>query len=84
MWYCLRDVNLDMPGQVLDIVKSLTTELRLPSLNNILTPVVGEIYILLEKEDWMLDMSDVYGSITNLSKTNKEYFVRYKIYLSPI
>ena len=90
--HCLRQVrasygvfiSLDLPGQVLDIVKSLTTEPRLPSLNNILTSVVGEIYILLEKEDWMLDMSDVYGSITNLSKTNKEYFVRYKIYLSPI
>ena len=51
-------ISLDLPGQVLDIVKSLTSELRLSSLNNILTSVVEEIYVLHEKEDWVLDMSD--------------------------
>ncbi len=40
--------------------------------NNILTSVVEEIYILHEKEDWVLDMSDVYGSITNLPKLFEE------------
>ena len=35
-------ISLDLPGQVLDIVKSLTSELRLSSLNNILTSVVEE------------------------------------------
>jgi len=78
MWlpHCLRQVrssyavfiSLDLPGQVLDIVKNLTTELRLSSLNNILTSVVEEIYILHEKEDWVQDVSDEYGSITNLPK----------------
>ena len=80
---CLRQVrasygvfiSLDLPGQVLDIVKSLTTELRLSSLNNILTSVVEEIYILHEKEDWVLDMSDVYGSITNLPKLFEELVI---------
>merc|ERR1712142_982330 len=52
----------------LDIVKNLTTELRLSSLNNILTSVVEEIYVLHEKEDWVQDVSDEYGSITNLPK----------------
>jgi len=72
--HCLRQVRasysvfigLDLPGQVLDIVKSLTTELRLSSLNNILTSVVEEIYLLHEKEDWVQDISDEYGSITSL------------------
>jgi len=78
MWlpHCLRQVrssyavfiSLDLPGQVLDIVKNLTTELRLSSLNNILTSVVEEIYVLHEKEDWVQDISDEYGSITNLPK----------------
>jgi len=74
--HCLRQVrasynvfiSLDLPGQVLDIVKSLTSELRLSSLNNILTSVVEEIYVLHEKEDWVLDMSDEDGSITHLPK----------------
>ena len=81
--HCLRQVrasygvfiSLDLPGQVLDIVKSLTTELRLSSLNNILTSVVEEIYVLHEKEDWVLDMSDDYGSITNLPKLFEELVV---------
>jgi len=78
MWlpYCLRQVRgsysvfigLDLPGQVLDIVKNLTTELRLSSLNNILTSVVEETYVLHEKEDWSQDVSDQHGSITHLPK----------------
>jgi len=78
MWlpHCLRQVRasysvfigLDLPGQVLDIVKSLTTELRLSSLTNILTSVVEETYLLHEKEDWAQDVSDDYGCITNLPK----------------
>ena len=45
-----------MSGQVLDIVKNLTTELRLASLNNILSTLVEEIYILHEKETWAEDI----------------------------
>ena len=62
-------ISLDLPGQVLDIVKSLTSELRLSSLNNILTSVVEEIYVLHEKEDWVLDMSDqvnIFSQIANM------------------
>lgn len=75
--HCLRQVRasyavfigLDLPGQVLDIVKALTTELRLSSLNNILTSVVEEIYVLHEREDWVQDVSDEHGSITALPAT---------------
>ena len=41
-------ISLDLPGQVLDIVKSLTTELRLSGLNNILTFVVEETKFSLD------------------------------------
>jgi len=72
--HCLRQVRasygvfigLDLPGQVLDIVKSLTTELRLSSLNNILSSVIEEIYALHEREDWAQDVSDEHGCITAL------------------
>jgi len=76
MWlpHCLRQVRSayavfigqDLPGQVLDIIKNLTTELRLSSLNNILNAVVEETYILHEKEDWSQDVSDEHGAVTNL------------------
>ena len=85
MWlpHCLRRVrasysvfiSLDLPGQVLDIVKNLTSELRLSTLNNILTSVVEEIYVLHEKEDWILDMTDEHGAITNLPKLFEELVV---------
>ena len=85
MWlpHCLRQVrasygvfiSLDLPGQVLDIVKNLTSELRLSSLNNILTSVVEEIYVLHEAEDWALHMSDEFGSITNLPKLFEELVI---------
>ena len=64
-------ISLDLPGQVLDIVKSLTSELRLSSLNNILTSVVEEIYVLHEKEDWVLDMSDQ----VNIFSSDSKYFL---------
>jgi hypothetical protein len=41
---------------VLDIVKNLTTELRLASLNTILSTLVEEIYVLHEKETWVEDI----------------------------
>ena len=64
-------ISLDLPGQVLDIVKSLTSELRLSSLNNILSSVVEEIYVLHEKEDWVLDMSDQ----VNIFSSDSKYFL---------
>ena len=70
----------------LDIVKRLSPELRLPSLNNILTSVGEEIYILHEKEDWTLNILDVYGStaVLQIFQRPTQSIVRYKIYLSPI
>ena len=78
--HCLRQVratyavliSLDLPGQVLDIVKNLTTELRLSSLNNILTSVVEETYILHEREDWQQELSDHHGATTALPKVYEE------------
>ena len=72
-------ISLDLPGQVLDIVKSLTSELRLSSLNNILTSVVEEIYVLHEKEDWVLDMSDQ----VNILSSDSKYFLEVSIILPP-
>ena len=71
-------ISLDLPGQVLDIVKSLTSELRLSSLNNILTSVVEEIYVLHEKEDWVLDMSDQ----VNILSSDSKYFLEVSIIFS--
>lgn len=78
MWlpHCLRHVrstysiliSQDLPSQVLDIIKNLTTELRMSSLNNILNAVVEETYVLHEKEDWTQDVSDEYGAVTKLPK----------------
>ncbi len=61
-------ISQDLPSQVLDIIKNLTTELRLSSLTNLLNAVVEETYILHEKEDWSQDVSDEYGAVTNLPK----------------
>ena len=72
-------ISLDLPGQVLDIVKSLTSELRLSSLNNILTSVVEEIYVLHEKEDWVLDMSDQ----VNIFSSDSKYFLEVSIIFPP-
>lgn len=74
--HCLRQVRYsygvfisqDLPAQVLDIVKNLTTELRLACLNSILSSLVEEIYILHEKETWAEDISDEYGAVTSLPK----------------
>jgi len=76
MWlpFCLRQVrstysvliSQDLPGQVLNILKNLTTELRLSSLNSILSAVVEETYILHEKENWAQDVCDEYGAVTAL------------------
>jgi len=72
--HCLRQVRasynvfigLDLPGQPLDIVKNLTTDLRESCLHNILTSVIQHVHLLHEKEDWVQDISDQYGSITLL------------------
>ena len=59
-------IGLDLPGQPLDIVKNLTTDLRVSCLNNILTSVIQQVHLLHEKEDWQQDISDKHGSITLL------------------
>jgi len=72
--HCLRQVrgcynvliSLDLPGQPLDIIKNLTTDLRVSCLQNILTSVIQQVHILHEKEDWHQDVSDLHGSITLL------------------
>ena len=44
-------------------------------MNNILNTVVEETYVLHEKEDWVLDMMDEYGAITNLPKFFEELVI---------
>jgi len=76
MWlpHCLKHVrgaysvliSHDLPGPVLDIVKTLTTDLRMSSMNNILNTVVEETYVLHEKEDWLQHISDQHGAVTKL------------------
>lgn len=71
---CLRHVRttyssliqLDLPSQALDIIKALTTDLRIQSLQVIFQTVIDEIHLLHEKEDWKQDITDQYGSITEL------------------
>ena len=57
---CLRDVRstystliqLDLPTQALDIVKRLSTDMRLQCLQMIFQTVIDEVHLLHEKEEW--------------------------------
>ena len=71
---CLRDVRttystliqLDLPSQALDIVKLLTTDLRIQCLQFIFQTVIDEVHLLHEKEEWKQMITDKHGSITEL------------------
>ncbi|QQP48635.1 Exocyst complex component 2 [Caligus rogercresseyi] len=78
--YCLRYarncyavfIELDLPSQALDILKRLTTDLRIQCLQTVFHSVIVQVHLLHEKEDWRLEMSDKHGCITELP----EMFVR--------
>ena len=71
---CLRDVRstystliqLDLPTQALDIVKLLTTDMRIQSLQMIFQTVIDEVHLLHEKEEWNQVITDKHGAITQL------------------
>lgn len=57
---CLRDIRstytsliqLDLPSQALDIVKLLTTDMRIQCLQMIFQTVIDQVHLLHEKEEW--------------------------------
>jgi exocyst complex component 2 len=59
-------VQLDLPSQALDIVKALTTDLRIQCLQVIFQTVIDEVHLLHEKEEWKQEITDKYGAITEL------------------
>jgi len=71
---CLRDVRstystliqLDLPSQALDIVKRLSTDMRLQCLQMIFQTVIDEVHLLHEKEEWKQEITDKHGAITQL------------------
>ena len=77
---CLRDVRttystliqLDLPSQALDIVKLLTTDLRIQCLQFIFQTVIDEVHLLHEKEEWKQMITDKHGSITELPSMFKK------------
>ena len=77
---CLRNVRttystliqLDLPSQALDIVKLLTTDLRIQCLQFIFQTVIDEVHLLHEKEEWKQMITDKHGSITELPSMFKK------------
>ncbi len=71
---CLRDIRitytsliqLDLPTQALDIVKQLTTDLRIQCLQMIFQTVIDEVHLLHEKEEWKQILTDKHGAVTEL------------------
>lgn len=71
---CLRDIRssyhtliqLDLPSQALDIVKTLTTDMRIQCLQMIFQTVIDQVHLLHEKEEWKQIITDKHGSITEL------------------
>ncbi|CAB4064857.1 EXOC2 [Lepeophtheirus salmonis] len=59
-------IELDLPSQALDILKRLTTDLRIQCLQTVFHTVIVQVHLLHEKEDWKLEMSDQHGCITEL------------------
>lgn len=59
-------IELDLPGQALDIIKTLTTDLRIQCLQVIFQTVIDQVHLLHEKEEWHQDINDEFGAITEL------------------
>ena len=55
-----------MPSQALDIVKRLSTDMRLQCLQMIFQTVIDEVHLLHEKEEWKQEITDKHGAITQL------------------
>lgn len=71
---CLRHVrksyaafiDLDLPGQALEIIRTLITDLRIQCLQMIFQTVIDQVHLLHEKEEWKQEVTDEHGSVTEL------------------
>ena len=72
--YCLRFVrhlhtvmiDLDLPGDALDLIVNLLSDLRLHCLQVIFQTIVDKVNQLHFVEDWAQETTDEFGSITKL------------------
>ena len=72
--YCLRFVRhlhtvmieLDLPGDALDLIVNLLSDLRLHCLQVIFQTIVDKVNQLHFVEDWVQETTDEFGSITKL------------------
>ena len=72
--YCLRFVrhlhtvmiDLDLPGDALDLIVNLLSDLRLHCLQVIFQTIVDKVNQLHFVEDWIQETTDEFGSITKL------------------
>merc|ERR1719479_140415 len=88
--YCLRFVrhlhavmiDLDLPGDALDLIVNLLSDLRLHCLQVIFQTIVDKVNQLHFVEDWVQEITDEFGSITKLPEnflsivTNSIYLVK--------
>ena len=88
--YCLRFVrhlhavmiDLDLPGDALDLIVNLLSDLRLHCLQVIFQTIVDKVNQLHFVEDWVQETTDEFGSITKLPEnflsivTNSIYLVK--------
>ncbi len=59
-------VEVDLPGQALDIIKRLTTDLRIQCLQMIFQTVIDQVHALHEKEEWVVETTDEFGAVTEM------------------
>lgn len=62
----LSFIELDLPLQALNIVKRLTTDLRIQCLQTVFQTVVDQVHLLPDKEEFREDITDDYGAVTEL------------------
>ena len=75
--YCLRFVrhlhtvmiDLDLPGDALDLIVNLLSDLRLHCLQVIFQTIVDKVNQLHFVEDWVQETTDEFGSITKLPES---------------
>ncbi len=57
-------IDLDLPGEALDIVKGLTTHLRIQCLQVVFQTVIDQAHLLHEREEWAVEATDEHGAVT--------------------
>lgn len=72
--HCLRDVRgtyssimrLDLPSEVLDIIKNLIQDLKLHCMIGLLKQAVDFVKTFSQKETWKIEFDSQHGGITEL------------------